>query len=241
MIIIPAIDLKDHKVVRLVQGGLEDETVYGDDPVAVARRWIDAGATRIHVVDLNGATKGKPVHETEVERLVETFPEIEFEIGGGIRKMSQLDHYMKTGVRYAVLGTAVINDPHFLSEACKKYPQRLIAGVDSKSGVVAIEGWIEGSGKKDEEVVREVSQIGVREIIYTDISKDGMLAGPNFDAIRKVAESSPVPVIASGGVSSEEDIKKLAAIPNVFGAIVGKALYEGKLDLAEAIGVARCL
>lgn len=239
MLIIPAIDLKDHKVVRLVQGRMGEAKVYSDDPMGVAKKWIDQGATRIHVVDLNGAFEGRPVHFDEVEALVKKFSEVQFEIGGGIRAMETVDRYMKTSVQFCILGTAVIQDAELVKKACLKYPMRVILGIDSIHGKLATEGWGIQHEVGEDEVAQKYRSLRVPALIYTDVTRDGMLTGPNVSAIQKMARQSPTPIIASGGVTTLEDIKRIKKIKNVMGVIIGKALYEGKVDLREAIRTAR--
>lgn len=238
MIIIPAIDLKDHKVVRLSQGRMGEAKVYSDNPVEVAKKWIDQGAKRIHVVDLNGAFEGRPIHFKEVKSLVESFPDIQFEIGGGIRTMETVDSYMSTGVQFCILGTAAVNDPEFVKKACEKYQGRILLGIDTKKGQVTTDGWNKKSGVRDINLSKEFGSLGIPAIIYTDIAKDGMLSGINLSATRQMANKSPIPIIASGGLTSIDEIKELKKIKNVIGVIAGKVLYEGKMDLAEAIKIA---
>ncbi|MDO8519210.1 MAG: 1-(5-phosphoribosyl)-5-[(5-phosphoribosylamino)methylideneamino]imidazole-4-carboxamide isomerase [Deltaproteobacteria bacterium] len=238
MIIIPAIDLKDHQVVRLSQGRMGEAKVYSDDPVAVAKKWVDAGAKRIHIVDLNGAFEGKPIHFDEIQKIARAFPQIEIEVGGGIRTVEVADRYFKSGVSFCIFGTAAIKDPDEVKAACKKYPGKIILGLDAKNGQVAVEGWGEESGSGAVELAKKFAKKGIAAIIYTDIAKDGMMSGPNLPEMRSMAAQSSVPIIASGGVSILPDIEKLKQIPRIFGAIVGQAIYEGRIDLKEAIAVA---
>lgn len=235
MILIPAIDLKDHQVVRLSQGRMGEAKVYSDDPVAVAKKWVDAGATRIHVVDLNGAFQGKPIHFDEIRKIAKAFPKIEIEVGGGIRTVDIAEKYFKCGVSFCIFGTAAVKDPKEVEAACKKYPGKIILGLDAKKGEVAVEGWGEQSGIRAETLAKEFAGKGVVAIIYTDIAKDGMMSGTNLVEMHSMAAASPVPIIASGGVTQMADIDNLKKIQNVMGVIVGKAIYEGTIDLKEAI------
>ena len=235
MLVIPAIDLKDHKVVRLKQGRMGKATVYSKDTVAVAKNWVKTGAKRIHVVDLNGAFEGKPVHFDEVARICKAFPKIEIEIGGGLRNFETVAQYFFAGASFCILGTAAIKDEPLILECCRKFPKKIILGIDAREGRVALEGWSERSAVKATDLAKKWGKKGIREIIYTDISRDGMMSGVNIEKIKQMASASPVPVIASGGVSSLDDIIKLKKMRNVSGVIVGKAIYEGKIDLKEAI------
>lgn len=238
MLIIPAIDLKDEKVVRLQQGRIGDVIVYSDEPLVVAKKWVDAGAKRIHVVDLNGAFEGKLMHSDIINKLAFAFPQIEFEIGGGIRDRKTLRWCPATLAKYFILGTAAVTDPDFVLHACESYPSRIILGLDAKDGMVATEGWNKVSHISAENLLKRFEGAKIESVIYTDISKDGMLRGMNFEQIKKIAASSPFPIIASGGLTSLEDVKKLKKIPNVCGVIAGKAIYEGLIDLKEAIRIA---
>lgn len=238
MLIIPAIDLKDHKVVRLSQGRMGEAKVYSRDPVTVAKKWVEAGAKRIHLVDLNGAFEGEPVHFDEVQKLCKKFPKIEFEIGGGIRAFETVAKYFYSGASFCILGTAAIMDEPLIVECCKKFPKKIILGLDARNGMVAVKGWSETSTLKAVDIAKKWGKKGIREIIYTDISRDGMMLGVNFEGLKAMARVSKIPVIASGGVTSMDDIVRLKKIKNVSGAIVGKALYEGKIDLREAIQIA---
>lgn len=241
MEIIPAIDIRGGRCVRLAQGDYARETVYADDPVEVARRWQAAGAPRLHVVDLDGARQGRPVNEGTVDRLLASV-RIPIQLGGGIRSIEALERYLAAGVQRVVLGTAAVRDTDLLLEVVRRFPGRLVVGVDARNGLVVTHGWLESSGVAAGELVRRLSEIGVPRIVYTDVSRDGMLAGPNFDAIAALLAEvnslpSPVQVIASGGVSELEDIRRLAAL-GVEGAIIGKALYTGAIDLQQAIAAA---
>ncbi len=239
MLIIPAIDLKDHQVVRLSQGKMGEAKVYADNPVMIAGDWINQGAKRIHLVDLNGAFEGKPVHFDEVQQIATAFPEVKIEIGGGIRNLETIQKYIDCGVHYCILGTAAIKNPSLLKEACKKFPKKIILGIDAKDGLVATDGWDKTSHKKAIDLVKEFVDEEIESIIYTDIAKDGMLKGMNHNSIAEMAEVSPFPIIASGGLTSLEDIEKLTKVKNILGVIAGKALYENKFTLKEAIKISR--
>ncbi len=238
MLVIPAIDLKDHQVVRLSQGRMGEVKVYADNPLLVADDWIKQGAKRLHIVDLNGAFEGKPIHFKEVEEIARAFPEIKVEIGGGIRTLETINHYFDCGVGFCILGTAAFKNPELLEAACQKFPKKIILGVDTKEGNVAIEGWGELSQMPAENLLLKFKNKKISEVIFTDISKDGMMQGMNLALIKKISAQSPFGVIASGGLTSLADIGELKKIPNVTGVIAGKALYEGLIDLKEAIRIA---
>lgn len=237
MQILPAIDILSGKVVRLKQGRFDEVTVYNDSPVDQAKRWADAGAEIIHVVDLDGAATGEPVNISSVEAIVKAV-DVPVQVGGGIRSEETLERLFGVGVERAVLGTALINDPDFVGRACSRWPG-IVAGVDARDGKVAIHGWQEGSERTVADVVTELDGLGVKRLVYTDIALDGMQTGPNLRAYRALALGADAAIIASGGVSVIDDILALSAIPGVEGAITGRALYEGTLDLAEAIEVGR--
>lgn len=238
MLVIPAIDLKDHQVVRLSQGKMGQAKVYADNPLLVADDWIKQGAKKLHLVDLNGAFEGKPIHFKEVEEIARAFPEIKMEIGGGIRTLETVTRYFECGVGFCILGTAALKSPELLEEACQKFPQKIILGIDAKEGNLVVEGWGESSKMPANEVLLKFKDKKIAEVIFTDISKDGMMQGMNFDSIKKISSQSPFGVIASGGLTSLADIEVLKKIPNVTGVIAGKALYEGLIDLKEAIKIA---
>lgn len=239
MIVFPAIDLLDGKVVRLRQGRLDAVTVYNDSPIDQAERFAEQGAEWIHVVDLDGAVLGKPVNAPFIEAIVAAVPDVNIEAGGGIRTMETLDRLCEAGVKRAILGTTLITQPEFVAEACAKY-QGIVAGIDARDGRVAIEGWREGTEYGVLELVRELEILGVRRVAYTDIARDGMQTGVNYGAYRALADRIDIPVIASGGVSTLDDVRDLAAIgPQVEGVIVGRALYENAFTLPEAIAAAR--
>lgn len=236
MLIIPAIDLKDGCCVRLRQGVMDDSTVYGDDPVSMAKQWVDQGARRLHLVDLNGAFAGKPVNAEVVAAIAKAYPELPIQIGGGIRDIATIEHYIEAGVTYVIIGTKAVKEPEFVSQACRAFPGRVIVGLDAKQGLVATDGWAEVSTIKATELAQRFEQDGVESIVYTDISRDGMMQGVNIDATVAMANASSIAVIASGGVTNMEDIKALNSVAHqgICGAITGRAIYEGTLDVAEA-------
>jgi len=236
MLLIPAIDLKQGKCVRLRQGRMEDDTVFSDDPVAVAGRWVEAGAKRLHLVDLDGAFAGEPVNATVIREIAAAFPGLPIQVGGGIRDEETIDIYLGAGVQYVIIGTKAVSAPHFIGDVCAEYPGRIIVGLDAKDGKVAIDGWSKLSNHDVIDLAQHFERDGVNAIVYTDISRDGMMQGVNVEATRKLASAISVPVIASGGVSSMDDIRALQAVEEsgVMGAILGRALYEGAIDLAEA-------
>jgi phosphoribosylformimino-5-aminoimidazole carboxamide ribotide isomerase len=240
MLLIPAIDLKDGKCVRLRQGRMEDDTVFSDDPVAVADRWVAAGARRLHIVDLNGAFAGRPVNADAIRRIAVAHPDIPIQVGGGIRDDDAIELYLEIGVSFVILGTNAVNVPHFVGDACSEFPGHIMVGLDARDGKVAIDGWSKLSNHDVIDIAQRFEREGVEAIIYTDISRDGMMTGVNVDATVNLARAINIPVIASGGVARLEDIRRLCAVANegIMGAIVGRALYEGELDLAEAQRVA---
>ncbi len=234
MLLIPAIDIKDGKCVRLRQGRMEDNTVFSDDPVAMAERWVKAGARRLHLVDLNGAFAGKPVNADVIEEIVRHFPDVPVQVGGGIRTEETIQTYLDAGVRYVILGTKAVNVPHFVGDVCAEFPGHIMVGLDAKDGKVAIDGWSKLSKHDVIDLVRRYQDDGVEAIIYTDIGRDGMMSGVNIDATLKLANAISIPVIASGGITNLDDIRKLCAVADagIMGAITGRAIYEGTLDFA---------
>ncbi|WP_269618485.1 1-(5-phosphoribosyl)-5-[(5-phosphoribosylamino)methylideneamino]imidazole-4-carboxamide isomerase [Zhongshania sp. BJYM1] len=236
MLIIPAIDLKDGQCVRLRQGEMGDSTVYGNDPVEMAARWVAAGGRRLHLVDLNGAFEGKPVNGEAVTAIAKAYPDLPIQIGGGIRSLDTIEQYLDAGVNYVIIGTKAVKEPKFVAEACKAFPGSVIVGLDAKDGLVATDGWAEVSTLLATELAKRFEQDGVSSIVYTDISRDGMMQGVNVDATVAMAKASGLPVIASGGVTNMDDIRALNAVAEagILGAITGRAIYEGELDLAEA-------
>ena len=243
MLLIPAIDLKDGKCVRLRQGRMEDETVFSDDPVAMAGRWVAAGAERLHIVDLNGAVQGFPVNADIIGRIAETHPDLEIQVGGGIRSFDAIQTYLDVGVDYVIIGTQAVRSPHFVDDACLEFPQHIIVGLDAKGGKVATDGWARVSSEDAVALARRFEEAGVEALVFTDIGRDGMMRGVNVEATRELARGVDIPVIASGGVSSLDDVRALCAGAHegISGAIIGRALYEGTVDLAEAQTLARQL
>ncbi|HDY83393.1 MAG: 1-(5-phosphoribosyl)-5-[(5-phosphoribosylamino)methylideneamino]imidazole-4-carboxamide isomerase [Gammaproteobacteria bacterium] len=236
MLIIPAIDLKDGQCVRLRQGLMDDSTVFSDDPVAVARRWVEAGCRRLHLVDLNGAFAGEPVNGEVVTAIAAAYPELPIQIGGGIRSLETIEHYVRAGVDYVIIGTKAVKEPAFVAEACAAFPGKVIVGLDAKDGLVATDGWAEVSTVLATDLARRFESDGVSAIVYTDIARDGMMQGVNVEATVAMARASSIPVIASGGITNLDDIKALLAVARegICGAITGRAIYEGTLDVAEA-------
>ncbi len=236
MLLIPAIDLKDGKCVRLRQGRMEDETIFAHDPLEMAQKWVDAGARRLHLVDLNGAFAGKPVNAEVIHRIAEAFPDVPIQVGGGIRDEDTVQAYLDAGVQYVIIGTKAVSTPHFVNDLCMEFPAHIIVGLDAKDGKVAIDGWSKLSHHSVVDLAKRFEDDGVEAIIYTDIGRDGMMKGVNLESTVALAEAITIPVIASGGVSTLEDIRALAAKQDsgIMGAIIGRALYEGTIDLAEA-------
>jgi phosphoribosylformimino-5-aminoimidazole carboxamide ribotide isomerase len=239
LLLIPAIDLKDGRCVRLRQGDMSAETVYSDDVPSVARRWQEAGATVVHVVDLNGAIDGEPRNLPHIEAVIQAVS-LKVQVGGGIRDLVTVRRYLHAGVSRVVLGTAALTDRKFLDEACKEFPQRILLGLDARDGKVAVKGWTTVSETKAIDLLKELSGYAIAAVIYTDIARDGMLSGPNIPALKEVVEYSSFPVIASGGISSVEDLRAVQSLgPRIQGAIVGKALYDGKLDYRNGLDALR--
>lgn len=235
MIIIPAIDIRGGRCVRLLQGDFNRETVYSGDPVEVARRWADEGAERIHIVDLDGSREGRPVNGALIRQIVFSV-DIPIELGGGIRDMDTVERYLGLGVAWVILGTAALKNHDFVVEACRRYPGRIILGIDANKGKVAVQGWTEATGDDVLDLAKRYEGIGLAAIVYTDISRDGMQTGVNVPATENLARSVGIPVIASGGVAGMADIDRLLAVSSsILGVITGKALYTGALDLGEAI------
>jgi phosphoribosylformimino-5-aminoimidazole carboxamide ribotide isomerase len=235
MIVIPAIDLKDGRCVRLRQGDMAAETVYSTDVPAMARQWQQQGAGLIHVVDLNGAVDGEPRNLPEIQSVIKTVS-VKVQVGGGIRNIDTVRRYLTSGVSRVVLGTAALTDRKFLEQACKEFPRRILIGLDARDGKVAMKGWTAVSETKAIDLLKELSGYELGAVIYTDIARDGMLDGPNIQALREVVERSSFPVIASGGITRVEDLMAIRSLgPRIEGAIVGKALYDGKLDYASAV------
>lgn len=238
MIVIPAIDLKEGKCVRLLQGRMEDATIYSDNPAETAKRWEAEGAELLHIVDLDGAFTGGMKNLSAIEAIRKAI-RIPIEVGGGIRDMERIEKLLSLGVNRIILGTVAVEKPELVKEACKKYPDKILVGIDAKNGFVATKGWVEVTQVKAKELALKMQGYGAAGIIYTDISKDGMLTGPNIEATREMVESLKIPVIASGGISSIDDIKRLFEIKGLWGAITGKAIYSGSLNLREAIRLSK--
>ena len=239
MQIIPAIDIKEGHCVRLRQGRMEDETVFSDDPAAMAQRWVEQGATRLHIVDLDGARVGEPVNLPFIEQIARACPDIPLQVGGGIRSEETIQTYLDIGVRYTVLGTRAVREPHFVQELCLEFPGHIIVGLDAKDGKVATDGWSKLSHHDAIDLAQHFAQEGVAAIVFTDISRDGMMQGVNIDSTVALAQALPIPVIASGGVTTLEDIQALQAVADegISAVIVGRALYEGSIDLKQALAL----
>lgn len=236
MLLIPAIDLKDGQCVRLKQGRMEDETIFSSNPVAMATRWIEAGAKRLHIVDLNGAFAGRPVNIALIHQIAEAYPDVTIQVGGGIRDVDTIQTYLDAGVNYVIIGTKAIKAPHFVLDACTEFPGHIIVGLDAHNGKVATDGWSKLSHHDVIDIAKRFEQDGVEAIIFTDISRDGMLEGVNVEATVALAQAIHIPVIAAGGISSLADVEALCKVADegIIGAITGRAIYEGSLDFAEA-------
>ena len=241
MLIIPAIDLKDGPCVRLKQGLMEDATVFSEDPAAMARHWVEKGAQRLHLVDLNGAFAGKPVNEEAIKSIVAAVGgDIPIQLGGGIRDLDTIERYLDDGISYIIIGTAAVKNPGFLHDACYAFPGHIMVGLDAKDGKVAVDGWSKLTGHDVIDLGKKFEDYGVEAIVYTDIGRDGMLNGVNIEATVALAQSLRIPVIASGGITNLEDVKRLCAVEDegIMGAITGRAIYEGTLDFAAAQALA---
>ena len=237
MLIIPAIDLKDGHCVRLKQGLMEDATVFSEDPGAMAATWLEQGARRLHLVDLNGAFAGKPVNEKAIKAIVDAVGgEIPIQLGGGIRDLDTIERYLDDGISYVIIGTAAVKNPGFLHEACDAFPGHIIVGLDAKDGKVAVDGWSKLTGHDVIDLARKFESYGVEAVVYTDIGRDGMLSGVNIEATVNLARALTIPVIASGGLTDLDDIRKLCEVEfeGIMGAITGRAIYQGTLDFAAA-------
>ena len=240
MLLIPAIDIKDGKCVRLKQGRMDDDTVYSDDPVAVAARWAAAGARRLHLVDLNGAAVGKPVNSEVIHEIAQAFPQLPVQVGGGIRDEDTIQTYLNAGVSFVIVGTKAVTAPHFVSDICLEFPGHIIVGLDVRDGKVAIDGWSKLSRHDAADLALKFEEDGVEGIIFTDIRRDGMLNGLNLEATVEFARNLRIPVIASGGVTNLDDIRALCAVEGegIVGAVTGRAIYEGTLDFRVAQALA---
>lgn len=242
MIVIPAIDLKEGRCVRLTQGRMDQESVYSEDPAEMARHWESKGARRLHVVDLNGAVSGKPVHRSEIEAIARAI-RIPIEVGGGIRDLATIENYLSLGIEWVILGTAAFKNRELVREACTRFPGKIILSIDAKRGDVAIQGWYEIVPLKAIDLLKEFEEIGLSSIIVTDVERDGMGTGLNWEMTRNLAHATRIAVIASGGISRIEEIGHLKKLEpeGVTGVIIGRALYTGQIDLEEAIRVAESL
>ena len=240
MLLIPAIDLKEGKCVRLRQGRMEDDTVFSDDPVAVAGKWVEQGAKRIHLVDLDGAFAGKPKNADIIHAIVEAFPDVPVQIGGGIRDEETIQGYLNAGIQYVIIGTKAVTEPHFISDIGMEFPGHIIVGLDAKEGKVAIDGWSKLSRHSVVDLAQQFESDGIEAIIYTDIARDGMMQGVNVEATAELARAIRIPVIASGGITNIDDIHALGKVAEdgILGAITGRAIYEGTLGFAEAEKIA---
>jgi phosphoribosylformimino-5-aminoimidazole carboxamide ribotide isomerase len=238
VLVIPAIDLKDGRCVRLKQGDMSTATVFSDDPVAMARHWAAQGAKRLHIIDLNGAIAGRPKNEKVIREMIAAVgDQVPIQLGGGIRDLDAIEAYIDAGVTYVIIGTAAVKNPGFLSDACYAFPGHVIAGLDAKDGKVAVEGWSKLTGHDVADLAKKFEEYGVEALIYTDIGRDGMMSGINIEATLKLAQQLKTPIIASGGLNSIKDIETVCEklVPEgIIGAIAGRALYEGKLDLKQA-------
>ena len=237
MLLIPAIDLKDGRCVRLRQGDLSDATIFSDDPAQVAQRWANAGARRLHLVDLNGAVAGKPRNEAPIREILAAVGDrLPVQIGGGIRDLDTIERYLDAGISYVIIGTAAVKNPGFLHDACGAFPGHIIVGLDAKDGKVATDGWSKLTGHDVVDLGRKFEDYGCEAIIYTDIGRDGMLSGVNIEATVRLAQAVRIPVIASGGVTDLSDIDRLCAVEDegVEGVILGRSIYEGTLDFVAA-------
>src|SRR5438477_1915527 len=238
MLLIPAIDLKDGHCVRLQQGDMAKATTFSEDPAAMARHWVDKGARRLHLVDLNGAFAGKPQNFAAVKAILKSVgDDIPVQLGGGIRDLDTIERYIDGGLRYVIIGTAAVKNPGFLKDACTAFGGHIIVGLDAKDGKVATDGWSKLTGHEVVDLARKFQDYGVEAVIYTDIGRDGMMTGVNIDATVRLAQALSVPVIASGGLASLDDIRRLREVESegITGCITGRAIYEGKLDFAQAL------
>jgi len=236
MLIIPAIDLKDGQCVRLRQGRMDDDTVFSDDPVAVASQWVEQGARRLHLVDLDGAFAGEPRNAAVVKAICKAHPDLPVQLGGGIRSVEHAQHYIDAGLGFLIIGTLAVKKPEFVDDLCQRFTGKVIVGLDAKDGFVATEGWAEASSVTAVSLAKRFEDVGVSAIVYTDISRDGMMQGVNLTATAELADAVNIPVIASGGVTNMDDVTALCDVQgtDIYGAIVGRALYEHTLDLGQA-------
>ena len=240
MLIIPAIDIRNGKCVRLSQGEMDKETIYSNDPLEFADKWIREGAKRMHIVDLDGAIEGKPINIDVIHSIANSFPDIPLQVGGGIRDEDTIQTYLDAGVSYVIIGTRAVTTPHFVSDVCSEFPGHIIVGLDAKNGKLATDGWSKLSHHNADDMAKRFEDDGVSAIIFTDISRDGMLNSLNIDATLKLCHEISIPVIASGGVTNLDDIRNLCEVSDegILGVITGRAIYEGTLDFAEAQNLA---
>lgn len=240
MLLIPAIDLKESKCVRLRQGRMDEDTVFSEDPVAMAGRWVNAGAKRLHLVDLDGAMTGRPRNAEIIHAITEAYPQVPVQVGGGIRDEDTIQAYLNAGVSFVIIGTKAVSEPHFVSDIGAEFPGHIIIGLDARDGKVAIDGWSKLSRHDVIDLAQKFEEDGVEAIVYTDISRDGMMGGVNVEATAKLARAIHIPVIASGGIRNLDDIRALGQVVDdgVIGAVTGRAIYEGTLDFPEALKLA---
>ena len=239
MIVIPAIDLKNGKCVRLREGKMEEETIFSEDPISTAGSWFSQGAEILHIVDLDGAVNGQPMNQEIIFSIIAEFPEKRIQIGGGIRSFESASEYLNEGIERVIMGTSAVEEPDMLKDFCSKFPNRLVLGIDALDGVVKTQGWLKGSGISPSELIKKFEDDPIAAIIFTDISKDGMMIGPNIEATSDLANQTKIPVIASGGVSSLDHIIQLEDKKNISGVICGRALYEKAFtyeDVLEVLG-----
>ena len=237
MIVIPAIDLKNGKCVRLREGKMDEETIFSEDPISIAGSWFSQGAEILHIVDLDGAVNGKPMNQEIIFSIIAEFPEKRIQIGGGIRSFESASEYLNEGIERVIMGTSAVEEPDMLKDFCSKFPNRLVLGIDALDGVVKTQGWLKGSGISPSELINKFEDDPIAAIIFTDISKDGMMIGPNIEATSDLANQTKIPVIASGGVSSLDHIIQLEDKKNISGVICGRALYEKAFTYADVLEV----
>lgn len=235
MLLIPAIDLKGGRCVRLRQGRMDDVTVFSDDPLSVAQQWVEAGCRRLHIVDLDGAESGRPEHAEVIHRITESFPDIPVQVGGGIRDDDTVQSYLDAGVSYIIIGTKAVRAPHFVADVCAEFPGHIFIGLDARNGKVATDGWSKLSHHDVVDLAQRFERDGAECIVFTDIERDGMLTGANVEATVRLAQAVKIPVIASGGIHSLDDVRALSEVADegIIGAITGRAIYEGSLDFRE--------